>query len=159
MLYFLKFVCLHLKEGYVINTFWETCSFPVCFWWCFKGHYFAISLNFIFIKSVIFIIGSEKVETGNTFFFSPLIVMRCLCTPGHGRRLFATRIILNILLQNFLSMMVCLLAVSSFAFASLVVWKNLKMAFMFLGYRHGDFKCACFLCIWWSPLFLFQGIV
>lgn len=93
------------------------------------------------------------------FFFSPLIVMRCLCTPGHGRRLFATRIILNILLQNFLSMMVCLLAVSSFAFASLVVWKNLKMAFMFLRYRHGDFKCACFLCIWWSPLFLFQGIV
>lgn len=115
--------------------------------------YFSISLNFIFIKSVTFIIGSEKVGIGNTFFPS-------LDSCEMNMYPWSWKIICR--QDNFEhtapefpfhdGVLICHVFI---CFCILSLLKKFKMSLMFLCYRCRDFKCACFLCIWQSQLFLF----
>lgn len=62
-----------------------------------------------------------------------------MCTPGLGRRgLFGARLIYT-LIQKFHPMMTCIVPISSFASASSVIWKYLKMTDKF-SCRRRDLK-------------------
>lgn len=81
------------------------------------------------------------------FFLLLWILIRLMCTPGLGRRgLFGARLVYT-LIQKFHPMMTYIVPISSFASASSVTWKYLKMTYKF-SCGHRDLKCVFCACGW-----------